>query len=299
MTRSPASNSLSASPGPSGEDFPWPAPGHLHEVHADAAALAVTLAFALAATGRADARPILLARCPRRAALPVRIHGEGLIGLGIDPGRLILVEAKDDAALLQAGLDAARCAGLAAVVLETWGALPRYDLTASRRLVLAAEKSGVPVIVLRGGAAPRTSAAHSRWIVRPAPSVPWLANAPGWPACEVELSRRRGGPSGLRWRLEWNEGGIAGTNGGFHARRIDTAPLSGAVVPVVPVRAGAEGGGAEGGAGVIRAFGARRAEWQCPAPDGSGRAGQQAGPERGDDAGGCTGALSRSDELAA
>ena len=295
MIRSPASNPLSTSSVPSGEEFPWPAPGHLHEVHADAEALAAALAFALAALGRGSAKPLLLARCPRRAALPVQIYGEGLAGLGVDPARLLIVETKDDAALLQAGLDAARCAGLAAVVLETWGSLPRYDLTASRRLVLAAEKSGVPVIILRGGAVPRASAAHTRWTLRNAPSVPWLANAPGLPACEVELSRRRGGPAGLRWRLEWDE-----NNGGFHARRIhtgriDTAPLSGAVVPVVPVRAGAQAGGT----GVIRAFGARRADGQCLAPDGSGRAGQPSGAERGDDAGRRTGALSRSGELAA
>ncbi|WP_373280336.1 ImuA family protein [Novosphingobium naphthalenivorans] len=300
MLRSPASNSLSASPGAAGQDFPWPAPGHLHEVHADAEALAAAMAFTLAAAGRGSAKPLLLARCPRRAALPVQIYGEGLAGLGVDPARLLIVEAKDDAALLQAGLDAARCAGLAAVLLETWGALPRYDLTASRRLVLAAEKSGVPVIVLRGGAVPRASAAHTRWTVRPVPSVPWLADAPGLPACEVELSRRRGGPSGMRWRLEWEDAEGAETNGGFHARRIhkgsiDTAPLSGAVVPVVPVRADAPGGGDV----VVRTFGPGGADGQCPAAGGGGRAGQPAGAGAGDGAGRCAGALSRPDELAA
>src|SRR3546814_8425356 len=128
-------------------------------------------------------------------------------------------------------------------------------------------KSGGPVIVLRGGASPRASAAHSRWTVRPAPSVPLMANAPGLPACEVELSRRRGGPSGMRWRLEWEEGEGAGANGGFHAKRIETAPLSGAVVPMVPMRAGEE----DGGGAVVRAFGTDGQDGQCPAAAGGDR----------------------------
>ncbi|MCT2399020.1 ImuA family protein [Novosphingobium mangrovi (ex Huang et al. 2023)] len=263
----------------------------MHEIHADAATFAAAMAFALAATGRDETKPILLARCPRRAALPMQLYAEGIAGLGVDPARLLIVEARDDPALLQAGLDAARCSGLAAVVLETWGALPRYDLTASRRLVLAAEKSGAPVIVLRGKAAPRSSAAHSRWIVRSAPSVPLPADAPGLPACEVELSRQRGGPAGMRWRLEWDE-----VNGGFHAERVDAAPLSGAVVSPVPVRAGLQGGGARM---VLHAFGSGGTDRQCAAADGSGRARRPDGSDSGHDAGRRAGALPRSEELAA
>ena len=269
-------------------DFAIPslAPAQLHEIHGDAPATALAFAFAAA---RASRKPILLARTPRRAPLPLRLHGEGLAALGIDPARLLLVEAPDDDALLQAGLDAARCNGLAAVVLETRGALPRYDLTASRRLVLAAERSGVPVIVLRGEAAPRTSAAHSRWIVRSTPSAapahPLLAGLTGSAACEVELSRRRGGPAGMRWRLEWDE-----ANGDFHAQRIDTAAPSGAVVPVAPLRAVA-----------VLPFpaGAGDAQRQCAAAGGGGPGGEPAGAGPGDDAGRRAGALPAAGELAA
>ncbi|GGN60227.1 hypothetical protein GCM10011349_41580 [Novosphingobium indicum] len=271
--------------------FPWPARGLLHEIHADATALAAAMGFALGAIDRAGGKPIVLARCPRRAVMRVQLYGEGLQSLGVDPARLLLVETKDEAALLQAGLDAARCGGLGAVVLETWGNLPRYDLTASRRLVLAAEKSGTPVIVLRGDAVPRSSAAHSRWSVRPARSVPLLADAPGSPAIEVELSRRRGGPAGMRWRLEWGD-----ENGGyFHAERVDAAPVSGAVVPVAPVRASAPGGRAL----VLHAFGARGTVGQRAAPLGRGRAGGPAGPFAGNDTGRRAGALPGAGEPAA
>ena len=47
----------------------------------------------------------------------MRLQGDGLARLGVDPARLTLVEAPDgrdgEAALLRAGLDAARCPALA------------------------------------------------------------------------------------------------------------------------------------------------------------------------------------------
>ena len=203
------------------------------------------MAMAFALTAAKDRRgPVLLVRVARRNAKRMRPCGEGLAGLGLDPARLLLVDAHDGAELLRAGHDAARCAGLAAVVLETTGHLPEYDLTASRRLVLAAERSRVPIVILRGEAPPRSSAAHTRWMIRAAPSVPLMADAPGDAALEAELLRRRAGPSGMRWRLEWND-----EDGAFREHRPDSTPantadtprneaLSGAVVPLAPKRAG-------------------------------------------------------------
>jgi protein ImuA len=154
--------------------------------------------------------------------------------LGIDPARLVLVDAASEADLLRAGLDIARCRGVAALVLESAGRLAPYDLTASRRLALAAERTGGRAILLRAGAEPRPSAAQTRWSLAAAPSEPWEAGAPGWPALDVELLRWRGGPAGRRWRLHWD---------GDHARFREAhseAPLSGAVVPLAPHRTGEE-----------------------------------------------------------
>jgi protein ImuA len=199
------------------------APGRLHEIHGRAGDWAAALGFALgAARGRSGATVMVRARWA--APLPLRIYGEGLADLGHDPRQLLIVEARDERDLLRAALDAARCPGLAAVILETWKALPAYDLTVSRRLVLAAERSGVPVIVLRGDAEPRASAAHSRWDIASAPSAAWLAQAPGHPAIEAALLRRRGGPADLRWHLNWDE------NDGW-------TPHPGAVVPLAAERA--------------------------------------------------------------
>src|SRR3546814_8123632 len=53
-------------------------------------------------------------------------------------------------------------------------------------------------------AEPMPSAADTRWQVRAAPSQALEANAPGHAALEIELLRRRAGPAGMRWRVEWN-----------------------------------------------------------------------------------------------
>jgi protein ImuA len=227
------------------EALPGLGGGQLHEIHAAADDWAAALAFAFAAIDAAGRRPVMLVHAARQAVLNMQPYGEGLIGLGLDPARLVLVEARDGTGMLRAGLEGARCPGLAAVVLASWRRFPEYALTASRRLVLAAERSRVPVIMLRGDAEPRPSAAHQRWLVRSARANPREANAPGLPALDVELQRRRGGASGGRWRLEWNDqdgcyrearNTTATQNAGIH----DT-PLSGAVVCLSAVRTGLAG----------------------------------------------------------
>ncbi|HWU04662.1 MAG TPA: hypothetical protein VN222_18135 [Novosphingobium sp.] len=236
---------------------PAPAPpallaGQLHEIHADAADWASALCFALgglAQRANASARPVaivLVRPCPRGSgvlgAVPAAMpYAPGLAGAGIDPARLVLVETGDAIGLLRAGLDAARCPGVAGVVIESWGRMAEYDLTASRRLVLAAEQSGTGVAVLRGDAPERASAAHSRWHIRSAasraePLAAHLPAPPGPAAIEARLLRQRGGTAGMGWLLEWDE-----RDGCFRQHRANAgaAPLSGAVVPLAAMPAGA------------------------------------------------------------
>ncbi|MGH6786304.1 MAG: ImuA family protein, partial [Novosphingobium sp.] len=153
-------------------------PGHLHEIHAQPDDRAAALAFAL---GRGGTGKALLVRLARRGRRTVP-SGEGLVLLGIDPARLVLVEAGDERDLLRAGLEAARCPGIGLVLLETRGRCPGYDLTASRRLALAARRSRTSVVVLRHEAEPRPSVAQTRWAVAAAPSRALDGGAPGWPA---------------------------------------------------------------------------------------------------------------------
>jgi protein ImuA len=112
------------------------------------------------------------------------------------------------------------------------GQSPRLDLTASRRLALAAEKSGVTLLLLRIDAQASPSAADTRWQVAAAPSQALEANAPGPVALDIELLRRRAGPAGMRWRVEWNRDACA----------FREPALSGAVVSLPSHRPAADSG---------------------------------------------------------
>lgn len=181
--------------------------GRLHEVFAsetDEAAAATGFAMMLALRAQTEGTPLLWLRTDAAERRAGRFHAPGFLELGGDPDRLMLAVAPDETMLLRCVADALRCAGLGMVVAECWGSPPALDLTASRRLTLAAEQSGVTALLLRIDASPAPSAADTRWSVAAAPSTPLEADAPGLPALDIELLRRRAGPAGQRWRVEWN-----------------------------------------------------------------------------------------------
>ena len=235
----------------------------LHEFYAqgegDAASVA---AFALLLALRCGRPGPLLWLREDRAARQDRPYGLGLADLGLDPARLVLVQAPDTLTLLRAGAEAVACAALAAVILEPFGGRSggrsggagAFDLTASRRFMLAAARSGVLTLALRSGD-PVPSAAQSRWQVAGAPSEGLGANAPfsnkgadapfssqgadaafsnqgadapGPPVFAVTLLRHRSGIGGFATRLEWDRDSA-----------IFTAPRSGPVPAAVPLRAAA------------------------------------------------------------
>ena len=86
--------------------------------------------------------------------------------LGFDPARLLLMRAQTVETALRAAGEAVRCAGLGAVLMSVWGETRLFDLTASRRLLLAAETSGVPLLIIRTAARPQPGAVATRWQVR-------------------------------------------------------------------------------------------------------------------------------------
>ena len=177
----------------------------LHEIYAgDTADGPAAIGFAVALALIAGALPILWVRIEADEARAGRLHASGLAEIGLSPDALVLVLVPDATALLRVAADAARCSGLGMVMVERWGPAPEFDLTATRRLMLAAERSGATVLSVRGGAQPVPSAAATRWGVAAAPSLALEAQAPGLPAFDVECLRRRGGPAGSRWRVEWN-----------------------------------------------------------------------------------------------
>ncbi len=178
--------------------------GRLHELYAaepdDRAALA---GAALMLAMRMGEGPLLWLRQDSGVKAAGALYGPGLADLGFDPARLVEIIAPDEAALLRAAGDVVRCRHVGALLIEPWKAARGFDLTVSRRLAVAAEKSGVTVLLLRAEAEPGPSAAYSRWRVRGIASAPLEANAPGHPAIEVELLRHRGGLAGFGAGLEW------------------------------------------------------------------------------------------------
>ena len=201
--------------------------GRVHELYTaqidDAAAI---MGFAMiAATAMAEERSIVWLRSRRCVSQGGLIQASGWAELGGAPDNALLAIVPDTLTLLRAATDALRCATLGAVVVEGGGKMRELDLTASRRLALAAEKSGVPLFLLRMDATPVASAAQTRWQVAAAPSQALPGNAPGQPTFDIELLRQRSGPCGLGWRLEWDR----------DRRKFREPQVSGAVA-AVPVR---------------------------------------------------------------
>ncbi|MEJ5977622.1 hypothetical protein WG901_13320 [Novosphingobium sp. PS1R-30] len=177
----------------------------LHEFHAaDRIDSVAALGFALLVARLRqdlDGRPLIWARQDDAVGRP---YGPGLVELGLDPDAVTLLMLQDGKALLRAGLDCVRDGAAAVVLLELHGRQPLLDLTATRRLALAGAASATMVLLARSQAPPVPSAAHTRWQVAAAPSLPLPAEAPGHPAFALTLLRRRGGGEGLSITLEWN-----------------------------------------------------------------------------------------------
>ena len=209
------------------------ATGRYHEFFAaDALDATSAAAFAaLLALRTPGATPLIWLRTADAANRTGHIYAPGIAELGGDPDRLLLVETSDPKMLLACANDAIRCAGSAAVIVESWGKFPLLDLTAGRRLALGARDAGTSLLMLRLNAAPMPSVAETRWSVAAAASHTLEANAPGAPAFDLELLRWRAGPAGGRWRLDWNHDEHSfGPNPGKTA-------LSGALLPLPARRA--------------------------------------------------------------
>lgn len=112
---------------------------------------------------------------------------------GLHPDRVIHVEAGSDANVLLAMEECLRQPGLAGVV----GEIGKYSTTASKRLQLAAEASGVTAFVFRRAAkldaAAEGTAAVTRWRITAAPSEALDIPSLGRPRWRVALERVRGG----------------------------------------------------------------------------------------------------------
>ncbi len=140
------------------------------------------------------------------------LFAPSLACVGLHPDRVIYAEPDDDPGVLLCLEEGLRQPGLAAVV----GEVARLPMTASRRLQLAAEASGVTAFILRrwrlAGASrdghlpdavefAQPSAAVTSWRISAAPSVPLSVPGLGRARWQVELVRSRGGGTAT-WDME-------------------------------------------------------------------------------------------------
>jgi protein ImuA len=180
--------------------------GAVHDVLAAAEGDAgAVLGFALGLAARLDG-PVLLVEDGLSRGEQGLAHGPGLAAMGLDPARLLFVRSRDARELLLAAEEGAECRALCAVIAVLRGGAKAYDLTASRRLALAAARSGVTLFVLLPGLREGVpTAAATRWRIAAAPSPrPGLwAGGVGPPAFDADLLRRRAGPP-LSFRLVWS-----------------------------------------------------------------------------------------------
>ena len=135
--------------------------GALHEIFADDAGIATAFCALLAGRLAGDAENHAILWCERPWTLDAgALYGPALLQFGIDPARMILVRPRRDADALWAMEEGLRCGRIAAVV----GEITDMSLTASRRLQLAAEETGVTALMLRPKTEkPTPSAAVTRW----------------------------------------------------------------------------------------------------------------------------------------
>nr|WP_245198824.1 damage-inducible protein [Jiella mangrovi] len=124
------------------------------------------------------------------------LFAPALAQVGLAPDRVIYVEGRDDKTVLACMEEGLAHGGPAVVVGET----ARLSMTASRRLNLAAEKTGSLAILVRRWSRPqeaedfgRPTAAATRWRISALPAAPLPVQGVGRSRWRVELIRSRGG----------------------------------------------------------------------------------------------------------
>jgi protein ImuA len=172
--------------------------GALHEVAAaDFRAVPGAWGFLLALMARVERQGVVVWPLVSGAfGIP---YAPGLKSFGLDPRDFLIVRCRRERDAAWTMEEALRI-GAGAVV----GARPRdMDLTASRRLQLAAQHSGTPIFLLRAHDDRQPSAAVSRWRIASVPGARDRFGLFGEPRWRVALEYAKGGRPG-EWVVEWN-----------------------------------------------------------------------------------------------
>jgi protein ImuA len=157
--------------------------GCLHQVIGEDAAATGFCAMVAGRLTRRTGLPVLW--CLGAAGPGGDPYAPGLAAFGLPPDRLLIARTRTPTDLAWTMEEALRCSGLACVV----GEMRDLDLTAGRRLHLAAEAGGVTGLALHPSFGRPANAGTTRWRVSSSPGRRW----------HLTLERVRGGQPG-----EWD-----------------------------------------------------------------------------------------------
>lgn len=222
-------------------EFPVLSKGALHEVRGAAhpdrpaalgflMALIARLQLVETQSGPLDTRPVLWCEQVSGTLDFGTLYGPGLASFGLDPARFIVARAKTTSELLWAMEEGVRC-GVLSSVIGLFGPRSALDLTASRRLQLAAERTGTTVFLLRQPSDSMVTVARTRWLIatrvsgschnpeevqvlRDTPtnhlSQERFSNVIGLPRWQVTMEKCQSVPGGVSstrpgtWEMEWD-----------------------------------------------------------------------------------------------
>jgi protein ImuA len=187
------------------------AAGALHEVAPQGPAhLGAALGFGLAiaaqsaATSATRGKQTLWIQTDFAGLESGRPYGPGLALFGLPLEQLLILRVARVIDALWAFEEALKSPALA-VVLTELPANGAADLTASRRLSLAARVGGGLGLMLRHQVSPVATAAMTRWSVAGAPSTPDRFGGLGRTTFDLSLNRNRRGRCG-RFIVSWDHG---------------------------------------------------------------------------------------------
>lgn len=178
----------------------------VHEiVPAAAGDLAAATGFVLALAARASKarRHVLYVQHDYTAWEGAPPYAPGLGQLGIAAKQLAHLRVGHVEEALWALAEALKCRAFAAVIGEFPPNAAALDLTASRRLVLAAQSGDGFGLLLRHSHIVDANAATTRWQIAARPSRSDEFGGIGMPVFALELLKNRFGPCG-RWNVGWN-----------------------------------------------------------------------------------------------
>ncbi len=131
------------------------------------------------------------------------LYGLGCDLFGLASSRLLMVRTATSRDTLWAMEEALKTRGMAAVIGELAGEGQAADLTATRRLSLAAQQGGGLCLLLRQAAWSQPSAAATRWVIAATAGAADGFGGLGRTAFRLSLTKNRRGPCGS-WVLQWD-----------------------------------------------------------------------------------------------